>query len=72
MSRKRKQRIALKYVGKGASLAGVPARDMTEAEAVNYAIVFFTSSGLYKLAKRKPAPPMPAQELEEELTDGRS
>jgi len=42
--------IYLKYTGTGA-LVGVPARDLTKAEADKYAVDFLISTGLYEFAK---------------------
>lgn len=40
----------LKYVGNGGSLAGVPARDLTRAEAQAFGIDRLVKTNLYKLA----------------------
>ena len=42
----------LQYIGKGkATLIGVPARDLTEAEAKNYGIELLLKSNLYVVRK---------------------
>jgi len=46
--------IYLKYVGNGASLPDVPARDLTVEEAGKYSEKFLLLSGLY--VSVKPAP----------------
>lgn len=38
----------LKYVGKGAFLVGVPARDLSAEEAKKYGVKRLLASGLYK------------------------
>lgn len=38
---------ALRYVGAGAALIGVPARDLSEAEVVNYDMMTLLASQLY-------------------------
>lgn len=63
---KRKQRLieptALRYVGAGAALLDVPARDLTAEESAEFDVATLLASGLYE-----PAHEAPAQEGE---TDG--
>lgn len=71
MNKNSKGPIVLQYVGDGAALNAIPARDLTETEAVKYAIAFLVGTGLYKLvkpkAKSKPAPkPQPEPEGKED------
>ena len=40
--------VVYKYIGNGASLAGVPARDLTEKEALEFDVKRLLGSGLYK------------------------
>ena len=73
MPRGKKKQIALRYVGEGATLHAVPARDLTEEEAVNYAIAFLVGTGLYELVKPAPAKRAePTVKPEEDIDDGRS
>ena len=37
-----------KYIGDGASLTNVPARDLTETEAQAFGVKFILASGLYR------------------------
>ena len=46
----------LKYVGKGNFLPGVPARDLTEAEAMYHGRETLIKSGLYVPKQDKPGP----------------
>ena len=43
-----KGNIIYKYIGNGASIAGVPARDLTEAEALECGLKYVLSCGLYR------------------------
>ena len=45
----------LKYIGQGTSLPGIPARDLTDAEAKQYNEQFLVKSGLYE-QRRKARP----------------
>lgn len=40
--------LALRYVGDGAALVGVPARDLSAAEAQQYDVAALVASGLYE------------------------
>jgi hypothetical protein len=46
----------MKYIGKGAFLAGVPARDLTEEEVEKYNRQLLIHSGLYVDEKQEPKP----------------
>jgi len=58
--------MKLLYIGNGASLAGVPARDLTEFEAHQYGINELLESGLYKLDEE----PKKIKRLERSSSDG--
>ena len=44
--------VIYKYIGSGASLPGVPARDLTEQEALELDVKLLLGSGLYKKETR--------------------
>jgi hypothetical protein len=44
--------VIYKYIGNGASLPGVPARDLTEKEALDFDVKRLLGSGLYKKETR--------------------
>ena len=49
-----KSTVSYRYIGNGASLAGVPTRDLSEIEALEYGVKFILASGLWKKdAKRE-------------------
>jgi hypothetical protein len=58
------------YIGNGAFLPGVPARDLTEEEAKKYDINFLLASGLYKFPDLPAVPPKKSKRLESVETDG--
>lgn len=66
---KRKQRLieptALRYVGGGAALLDVPARDLSVEEAAQFDVAALLASGLYEPAHEAPAPAE-----EKETSDG--
>lgn len=43
-----KSEVIYKYIGNGASMIGIPARDLTEEEAKEYGIAMIMSRGLYR------------------------
>jgi hypothetical protein len=43
-----KSNVYYQYVGNGASLANIPARDLTEAEAQAFGVKLILASGLYR------------------------
>jgi hypothetical protein len=52
----------LKYIGNGAALIAVPARDLTEEEVKKFDVDALLKSGLYEKEKEnKPAPKAKAQ-----------
>ena len=52
----------LRYIGDGAFLPGVPARDLTEAEVKQYALADLLSSGLYEEIKSQEPAKKPVEE----------
>ena len=56
----------LKYIGKGAFLPDVPARDLSAEEVSKYAVVWLISSGLYDFVDEKPAPRKKAVKAKED------
>lgn len=46
----------LKYIGKGSFIFGVPARDLSEAEARKHGVKKLLESGLYTRPTKKPKP----------------
>jgi hypothetical protein len=45
--------VVYRYIGDGAALAGVPARDLTEKEAQEYGVRLLLSRGLYRKETRR-------------------
>lgn len=58
--------MKVKYVGKGAWLVGVPARDLNASEVKKYGVSKLIESGLYAEIKRKPKADQPEVEIIEE------
>lgn len=58
--------MKVKYVGKGAWLVGVPARDLNASEVKKYGVSKLIDSGLYAEIKRKPKADQPEVEIIEE------
>lgn len=58
--------MKVKYVGKGAWLVGVPARDLNASEVKKYGVSKLIESGLYAEIKRKPKVEEPADDIHEE------
>lgn len=57
--------MRLKYIGKGAFLTGVPARDLSAIEARLYGVERLLRSGLYAEVYRKPKAQEPADSVKE-------
>jgi hypothetical protein len=52
-----KGKVEYRYIGNGASLSGIPARDLTEVEALEYGVKLLLSSRLYvKHSRREHTP----------------
>lgn len=45
--------VNYRYIGNGASLAGIPTRDLTELEAKEYGVGLLLASGLYRKDTRR-------------------
>ena len=45
--------VHYRYIGNGASLAGIPTRDLTELEAKEYGVGLLLASGLYRKDTRR-------------------
>lgn len=58
--------MKLKYIGKGAFLTGVPARDLSAIEAKFYGVERLLRSGLYAEVYRKPKAQEPADSISKE------
>jgi len=58
--------LRLKYIGKGAFLTGVPARDLSAIEAKFYGVERLLRSGLYAEVYRKPKAQEPADSISKE------
>ncbi len=58
--------MKVNYVGKGAWLIGVPARDLSASEVKHYGQDKLIASGLYVEVKRKPKAQKPAEDTTEE------
>lgn len=63
--------MKVKYVGKGAWLIGVPARDLDASEVKHFGLERLLASGLYVEIKRKPKVEKPEEEQSEEAVNGR-
>lgn len=62
--------MRLKYIGKGAFLTGVPARDLSALEVRFYGEERLKSSGIYAEHIRKPKAEKPADSNIQEAKDG--
>ena len=62
--------MKLKYIGKGAFLTGVPARDLSALEVRFYGEERLKSSGIYAEHIRKPKAEEPADSNIQEAKDG--
>ena len=62
--------MRLKYIGKGAFLTGVPARDLTAIEVKFYGADRLLRSGVYAETIRKPKAEKPADSNIQEAKDG--
>ena len=58
--------MKVKYVGKGAWMIGVPARDLNASEVKKYGESKLLNSGLYEEIKRKPKVEEPADDIQQE------
>ena len=62
--------MRLKYIGKGAFLTGVPARDLSALEVRFYGEERLKNSGIYADRIRKPKAEKPADSNIQEAKDG--
>jgi len=58
--------MKMKYIGKGAWLVGVPARDLSADEVKHYGQDKLIASGLYMEFSKKPKAEKPAEDLQTE------
>lgn len=58
--------MKVRYVGKGAWLVGVPARDLSADEVKRFGLDELIASGLYEEIKRKPKAQESAEDTHEE------